>query len=102
MAGKKEEMTASSKEEITAKDAKERKKEDYDELAFQFELDNCGRYRLIYPVDDSAKYDKFLAQNQVSLYQDTAASQARAALTKQKIEEYNVSKSGIHMVKLQF
>ncbi|XP_035711389.1 tubulin polyglutamylase ttll6 [Folsomia candida] len=85
--GKKDESS-----EQTAKDKKERRKEDYDELAFQWELDNCGRYRLVYPTDDSAKYDKFLAQNQVSLYQDTAASQARASLTKQKIEEYNVKK----------
>lgn len=67
--GKKDESS-----EQTAKDKKERRKEDYDELAFQWELDNCGRYRLVYPTDDSAKYDKFLAQNQVSLYQDTAGT----------------------------
>ncbi len=59
-------------------------------MQFQWELEHCGRYKLIYPADDSAKYDKFLAQNQLSLFQDTAASQARASLTKQKIEEYNV------------
>lgn len=82
-----------TKEQEPPKKVPERKtKDDYDEIQFKYELENCGRYRLIYPTEDSPKYDKFLAQNQVSLYQDTAASQARASLTKAKIDEYNVKK----------
>jgi hypothetical protein len=78
------------KEEPPIKPKERKTKEDYNELQFQWELENCGSYKLIYPIQDSAKYDKFLAQNQTSLYQETAASQARASLTKAKIDEYNV------------
>lgn len=66
-----------------------------EDAQFKHEIDNCGGYRLIYPLPDAEKYDKFLDQNICSIYQETAASQARAHMTRTQLDEYNVCKIGI-------
>ncbi|ODN03537.1 Tubulin polyglutamylase ttll6 [Orchesella cincta] len=63
-----------------------------EDAQFKWENDNSGGYRLIYPLPDSEKYDKFLDQNICSIYQETAASQARANLTRTQLDEYNQKK----------
>lgn len=61
-----------------------------EDAQFKWEIDNCGGYRLIFPLPDAEKYDKFLDQNLCSIYQETAASQARANMTRNQLDEYNV------------
>ncbi|CAL8099035.1 unnamed protein product [Orchesella dallaii] len=63
-----------------------------EDAQFKWENDNSGGYRLIFPLPDSEKYDKFLDQNICSIYQETAASQARANLTRTQLDEYNQKK----------
>jgi hypothetical protein len=74
----------------TTKSPPVEKKQGNDEIQFKWEMEHRGGYRLIYPSEDCSKYEKFMSQNQVSLYQETAASQARAQLTRAQIDEYNV------------
>lgn len=62
-----------------------------EDAQFKWELDHCGGYRLIFPLPDAEKYDKFLDQNVCSIFQETAASTARANLTRTQIDEYNVT-----------
>jgi len=73
-------------------------KKDTQEAQFKWEMEHKGGYRLIYPAEDTSKYDKFFTHNQVSLYQETAASQARATLTRAQLDEYNVIKNYYYII----
>jgi len=57
-----------------------------------WEQESVGGYRLIYPSETSSMYDKFFDQNLGSIYQGTAASQARVNQIRNQIEEYNLKK----------
>ncbi|XP_039083591.1 tubulin polyglutamylase TTLL6 isoform X3 [Hyaena hyaena] len=52
----------------------------------QYEKENCGGFRLIYPILNSEKYEKFFQGNN-SLFQNTIASRAREVYARQLIQE---------------
>ncbi|XP_029783973.1 tubulin polyglutamylase TTLL6-like [Suricata suricatta] len=52
----------------------------------QYEKENCGGFRLIYPILNSEKYEKFFQGNN-SLFQNTVASRAREVHARQLIQE---------------
>ncbi|KAF0875161.1 TTLL6 polyglutamylase, partial [Crocuta crocuta] len=52
----------------------------------QYEKENCGGFRLIYPILNSEKYEKFFQGNN-SLFQNTVASRAREVYARQLIQE---------------
>nr|XP_006821586.1 PREDICTED: tubulin polyglutamylase TTLL13-like [Saccoglossus kowalevskii] len=58
----------------------------YLEMMAKWEDKHMGRFRRIYPIEGSEKYDKFF-QHSGSLFQETAASKARGECARQQREE---------------